>query len=101
MNLLTRLFKLWKTLPKYKTYADMPIWLVLPIGLGSAIVAWYYGNGLAVALPMYLKASTKTQELGAIGIWLGIILIMLFVVTYIFGLQAKACHDVIKEQYFE
>jgi len=101
MKLFNAIKSLWSKLPTYKTYKEMPGWLLTITGLGSIFVASYYGWVLKEALPMYYEAGSKANELGALGVFLGVLLACIFVLTYVFGQQALACHKAIQERYFK
>ena len=101
MKLFNSIKSLWPKHPIYKTYKEMPTWLLAINGLGSAFVTSYYGWLLKEALPMYYEAGSKANELGTIGIFLGVLLALVFVLTYIFGQEALACHKIIQERHFK
>ena len=100
MNFIKKLTEDWSNRTKGKKYSDMPSWILVILGTGSAIVASHSGWIIAKATPMYYEAALKTADIDPKGALVGLLLIVIFLIFVSFGTLANTCRKIITERHF-
>ena len=101
--MLKSLISKWKSRKKYKTFFEMPDWLVAFFALSGFLVAGFYGYVLGKVIPEYLEAANKVplSQWGWQG-WLltGILAALGFMVWH-FGSISWRCNGILRDRWYK
>lgn len=94
---------LWRRRKTYKSYTEMPDFLVAFFGASSAIVASFYGYVLTHVMPSYIHTA-NTVALSRWG-WMGfvatVLIGMLALLVWHFSSIALQCNTVLRARWYK
>ena len=101
--MLKLLIAKWRCRKKYKTFTEMPDWLIVFFALSGFLVAGFYGYVLGKVVPDYLE-TTNNVSLGQWG-WQGwlltAILAALGFMVWHFGSVAWRCNGILRDRWYK
>lgn len=101
--MLRPIYTKWSERKRYKTFAEMPDWLLAVLAITGFLVAGYYGYVLKNILPDYLTTadSMRLSAWGYKGWLLTTILAVLGLMTWQFGSIAWRCNGILRDRWFK
>lgn len=101
--MLKSLYAKWRNRKTYKTYAEMPDWMVAYLALSGFLVAGFYGYVLSKVVPDYLETANKVplNEWGWKGWLLTAILVALGFTVWHFGSIAWRCNGLLRDRWYK
>ena len=100
MKIKTCLKKIMSKYPLFKSYEEMPTWLIVVIAISAFMLAGF-GAVIAFQWVDYVKALNASSGVSIFAIILGIYIFVFCWLTYYFGLMGGRMSKILSERWFK